>query len=124
MVHAAAFAPGTFGSTPFLYLLVSLLERQLTGTLVLETPAGAKSAIGFECGAPIKVKLPEPEARLGSLLVELGHLDESDRDGFYIEAKQQGLLLGQYLLQTKRIDAELLELALRNQLLRKLHWIR
>lgn len=123
MVNSAVFASGTLEKTPLVHLLASLHERQLTGTLVFETENGAKSAVSITRGAPTKVKLAEPVARLGTLLVELGLIDEQDREQSYAQAKQQGRLHGQHLLQSKQVDAASLERALHLQLLRKLRWI-
>ena len=75
MVSSVAFAPGTLERTPLIYLLASILDRQLTGTLVLETPAGDKGALSFLNGDLNKVKAAEPLARLGDLLVQSGRFD-------------------------------------------------
>lgn len=122
MVSSAAFASGTLERTPPIHLLVSLLERQLTGTLVLETQTGAKSALNFVRGVPNKVKSAEPVARLGTLLVEFGCLDAATAESSYAEATQAKCLHGQYLVQNGAIDTKTLDRALRSQLLLKLQW--
>ena len=122
MVSSAAFASGTLERTPPIHLLASLLERQLTGTLVLETQTGAKSALNFVRGVPNKVKTAEPVARLGTLLVEFGYLDEATCASSHAESAQTKSLHGQYLVQRGAIDTNILNRALRSQLLLKLQW--
>ena len=122
MVSSAAFASGTLERTPPIHLLVSLLERQLTGTLVLETQTGAKSALNFVRGVPNKLKAAEPVARLGTLLVEFGYLDEATCESSHAESTQAKCLHGQYLVQSGAIDTNILNRALRSQLLLKLQW--
>src|SRR4051812_9430884 len=65
-----ATATGTLQATPFGHLLVYLLDRGLTGSLVLEEPNGDKHAIWFEAGAPAKVKTAAPVTYMGQVLVE------------------------------------------------------
>ena len=122
MVSSAAFASGSLERTPPIHLLASLLEQQLTGTLVLETQAGAKSALNFVRGVPNKVKSAEPVARLGTLLVEFGYLDGAMCESSHAESTQAKCLHGQYLVQSGAIDTNVLDRALRSQLLRKLQW--
>ena len=122
MVSTAASASGTLERTPPIYLLVSLLERQLTGTLVLETQTGAKSALNFVRGVPNKLKAAEPVARFGTLLVEFGYLDDSTCESSHAESTQAKCLHGQYLVQSGAIDTNILNRALRSQLLLKLQW--
>ena len=122
MTDLTAFVPGTLERTPILYLLVSLLERQSTGTLVLETPEGAKSALGVTRGVPTKMKLAQPVERLGTLLVDVGLLDESTQEITYQAAAQAKQLHGAYLVQSGALDAKVLARALRSQMLRKLRW--
>jgi hypothetical protein len=45
-----ATATGNLQATPFGHLLVYLLDRGLTGSLVLEEPNGEKHAVWFETG--------------------------------------------------------------------------
>jgi curved DNA-binding protein CbpA len=122
MVNSVAFAPGTLERTPLIYLLASIVDRQLSGTLVFETEAGEKSALSFAAGAPSKLKTAEVFARLGALLVEFGYLDAATCEQSYAEAKAVGSLHGNHLVQTGVIGADTLEHALRTQLLRKLQW--
>ncbi len=122
MTNLAAFVPGTLERTPLIYSLVSLLERQSSGTLVLETPDGAKSALSVTHGIPTKMKLAEPVARLGALLAESGYLDESTKESTYQNAARAKKLHGEYLVDSGTLEEGVLARALRSQLLRKLHW--
>jgi curved DNA-binding protein CbpA len=113
---------GTLGKSPILHLLVSALEHVSSGTLVIETPAGARSALGFNQGIPTKFKAAEPVERFGSVLVTFGWLDESASEKSFGEASVCGMLHGEYLVKKGILSADVVALGLRCQMLRKLSW--
>ncbi len=114
-------ASGVLQTTPFLNLLVYALDRQLSGTLVLEEPDSARRhALELEHGIPAKAKTHEPIALLGDVLVELGHLDDATRARTWLEAEAQGELHGRVLRRGEHVDEHQLRAALREQLKRQL----
>jgi curved DNA-binding protein CbpA len=116
-------ATGTLAGTPLAHLLVYALDRHLTGTLVLEAPAGGRSALRFENGVPSKAKTAEPVIYLGRLLLELGAIDEATLNRTLVPVAEQRKLHGQVLLAEHAIDRETLAAALREQLTRQLLWM-
>lgn len=80
-MHAPS-ASGSFERTPFSHILLYLLDRALTGTLIFTEPADRKEdlpvehAAYFESGAPIKVHTGTRIAPLGSMLVAFGLIDQ------------------------------------------------
>jgi curved DNA-binding protein CbpA len=111
---------GTFGKTPLPHVLVSLLERSSTGTLVIETGDSVRSALYVDCGVPTKMRLGTPEARLGEVLVELGYLKSDVAETTYAQAVEKHQLHGKTLVETGLLDDSDLPLALRTQLVKKL----
>src|SRR5262245_46135335 len=72
-------AQGSLERTPFVHLMVYMIDRQVTGTLVLaeaNQPPGEEHAIYFSRGAPAKFRTGKPIAHLGRVLFELGYLTE------------------------------------------------
>lgn len=112
-----ASVSGTLEKTPLANVLVSCLDKKLSGTLILEVPGGAKNAIWFETGRPAKVRSAEPVGRLGDVIVEKKMLE---RDVVEQAAAAQGGTIGQRLLAAGVLDAEHLAIALRESNLRKL----
>ena len=122
MTGSAPSATGTLERSPFLHLLVSALEHESTGTLVVESPDGSRSALLLDRGIPFKFKTAEPVHRLGSILATLGWLEESQREESFVEAAAVGKLHGEYLVETGMLTAHVVERGLRLQMLRKLAW--
>jgi len=118
-----ATATGTLQTTPFGHLLVYLLDRGLTGSLVLEEPNGDKHAIWFETGAPAKVKTATPIIYLGQVLVEQRTITREIYERTLQGALHERRLHGQVLLETDSIDARVLRDALREQLARQVLWL-
>lgn len=118
-----ATATGNLGATPFGHLLVYLLDRGLTGTLVLEETSGAKHAIWFEAGAPAKVKTATPVTYLGQVLVEKRAITREVYERTLQGALHERRLHGQVLLETGAIDLPTLRDALREQLARQVLWL-
>lgn len=120
MSENAPIVTGTLGQAPLSHLLASVADQTKTGTLVLETADGRKSAIVFEHGVVTKVRLSEPEIRLGALLVELGRLDAATAEETYQQAASRHVLHGQVLLEQALLSSDDLARALRSQLVKKL----
>lgn len=118
-----ATATGTLQATPFGHLLVYLLDRGLTGTLVLEEANGDKHAIWFETGAPAKVKTASAVTYLGQVLVEQRAITREVYERTLQGALHERRLHGQVLLETGAIDQRVLRDALREQLARQVLWL-
>lgn len=123
MSSPAPIAKGTLRTAPIPNLVVYALDHQLTGTLVLEEPDRQKHAIYFESGAPAKVRLAQPVARLGEVLVDLGYLTETEREETYIAAKATHRLHGEGLMAAGKLEERTLRDALREQSARKLLYL-
>jgi tetratricopeptide (TPR) repeat protein len=118
-----ATATGNLQATPFGHLLVYLLDRGMTGSLVLEEPDGSKHAIWFEQGAPAKVKTATPVTYLGQVLVEQRVITREVYEKSLRGALLARRLHGEVLLETGAIDARQLRDALREQLARQVLWL-
>jgi curved DNA-binding protein CbpA len=118
-----ATATGNLQATPFGHLLVYLLDRGHTGTLVLEEASGAKHAIWFETGAPAKVKTATPVTYLGQVLVEQRAITREVYERTLQGALRERRLHGEVLLETGAIEPRVLKDALREQLARQVLWL-
>ncbi len=118
-----ATATGNLQTTPFGHLLVYLLDRGLTGSLVLEEPSGEKHAVWFETGAPAKVKTATPVTYLGQILVEQRAITREVYERTLQGALHERRLHGQVLIETGAIDSRVLREALREQLARQVLWL-
>jgi curved DNA-binding protein CbpA len=116
-------ATGTLQATPFGHLLVYLLDRSLTGSLVLEEPSRSKHAIWFDSGAPAKVKTAEPVTYLGQILIEQRAITREIYERSLQTALRERRLHGQVLLEWSAIDQAALKEALREQLARQVLWL-
>jgi curved DNA-binding protein CbpA len=116
-------AAGALSAAPLPNLLAYLLDRRLSGSLVLEDPAGNKNAIWLERGYPAKAQTAEPVVALGQLLVEMGLMNHSDAERAAERAMAERRLYGVYLVASGAISRELLEQALREQLRRRIRWL-
>jgi DnaJ-domain-containing protein 1 len=118
-----ATATGNLQATPFGHLLVYLLDRALTGSLVLEEPSGDKHAIWFDAGAPAKVKTATPVTYLGQVLVEQRAITREVYERTLQGALHERRLHGQVLLETGAVSLRTLRDALREQLARQVLWL-
>lgn len=103
-------------------MLISLLEKRLSGSLVVQDPAGQKSAFSVQNGSIVKAKTPEPVIRIGDLLVELHALDAKTLERSLRHAKQAGIPLGQSLVRLGAVAEPILDAALAEQLARRVVW--
>lgn len=117
-LHAPT-AEGTLARTPFVHLLIYMLEQRLTGTTVFHAPNGVTHSIYFEDGAAAKIRTGVMVAPLDRVLVEQGLLDEATLRNTLMEVSKQRILHGRYLVMRGLIDREMVIAALRVQLLRK-----
>ena len=118
-----ATATGNLQATPFSHLLVYLLDRGLTGSLVLEEQNGDKHAIWFEAGAPAKVKTATPVTYLGQVLVEQRAITREVYERTLQGALHERRLHGQVLLETGAVELKVVRDALREQLARQVLWL-
>ncbi len=122
-MSAQPTAKGTLAEKPLDHLLVFMLDRQLSGTLVIEAPGEKRSAILLEQGFPSKAKTAEPVIHLGRLLLERGAIDDATLNGTLGMMTQRKQLHGQCLLSTGAVDEDTLKSALEEQVARKIHWM-
>jgi DnaJ-domain-containing protein 1 len=113
---------GTLSKTPLLHVLASLLEQAASGTLVIETPDGLKTALYLEHGVPSKMRLGAAAVRLSDTLIELGWLRREVAEATFEAAVRSGKLHGAVLVDEGHLEASELEPALRSQLVKKLQW--
>jgi hypothetical protein len=100
-------------------LIAHILDEKLTGMLHIEAE-GTAQWIYFEDGFPAGVHAPLSQDFLGSVLMEMGILDDAGfNESLMIMAKTKQLQ-GEILLKTGKITEEELEHALSLQLARKL----
>ncbi len=120
--EAVPVARTTLGATPLLHVLVSLLAREATGTLIIEPPEGQRSALYINGGIPTKIRTSEPVGRLSELLVSHGQIDSHTAVQTYDEARCTQGLHGRHLVEKQLVDEETLLQTLRVQLALKLGW--
>lgn len=123
MTATKATATGTLAQTPLAHLLVYMLDKQLSGTVVVEDAARNKNAVLVAQGAPTKAKTADPVAPLGELLVQQGALKASERDAALGRARAEGKLLGESLVACGAVDSSAVTDALIEQLARRLEWL-
>ncbi len=110
---------GNLKELPLPVLIAHLLDEKLTGMLHIEAE-GASQWIYFEDGFPAGVHAPLSQDFLGSVLMEMGILDDAGfNESLMIMAKTKQLQ-GEILLKNGKITEEQLEHALSLQLARKL----
>jgi DnaJ-domain-containing protein 1 len=113
-------AEGTFARTPFVQVLVYVLERALTGTIEVVHPGGPWASILVLEGHPSKGRTSEPVAYLGNVLRELGYIDDLTLNASLASMAKERRLHGQILRSTGKITEEQLLDGLRAQLVRKI----
>jgi curved DNA-binding protein CbpA len=116
-------ASGTLSATPLPNLLAYMLDRALTGTLVVEDPAGQKSAVSFEHGQPTRACTAESVVLIGQVLVELGLLDRSAAERAAEQASARRTLYGAYLVAHESLPPDRMEEALREQFRQRIRWM-
>jgi curved DNA-binding protein CbpA len=118
-----ATATGKLGATPLENLLIYVLDRRLSGTLVIEDIEQRRSAVQFEAGAPVKVKVAEPTLFLSEVLVETRSVDAEVAATTLQAALATKTPHGAVLLAQGAIDGDGLEDGLAEQIARKVEWL-
>ena len=116
-------ATGKLGTTPLVDLLVQLLDRRASGTLVIEDHRYLKSGLWVDGGAPAKARIPEPTHHLAEVLVATGAIAEGVAQQTLREAQATQRLHGQVLTAKGALDRQVLSSALGEQLARKVEWM-
>ena len=112
---------GTLATSPVPHLLVHILSRKLTGSLIVRAPNVGEHAVHFISGLPVRVRLADSsQAPLGALLVEHGVLDRDALEAALIHAHAGGRLLGQQLVEDLACETRTLMTTLRAQIERRL----
>jgi curved DNA-binding protein CbpA len=116
-------AAGALSATPLPNLLAYLLDHRHTGSVVLEDPVGNKHALWFERGYPTKAQTVEPVILLGQQLVEMELISRAEAERAAERARAERRLYGVYLVASGAISRDELELALREQIRRRIRWL-
>jgi tetratricopeptide (TPR) repeat protein len=77
-------ARGTFATTPFVHVLVYMLDEGLTGTLVVDDPTGC-TALAFAQGTPWQARKEGSDDAFGEHLARIVNLPMSTTYAFYEE---------------------------------------
>lgn len=112
-------AQGNLEKTPLVHLLVYMLDRALTGTLMLVGDGAATNFIYLDRGVPSKARTHHAVAPLDRVLTEMNQLDPHTLARTQQEAKAAGCLHGRYLVQNGHVDAKTIQAALGMQVARK-----
>lgn len=93
---------GTIQRSPLPHLLVHVLGRGLSGTLVIHDPTGGGEprdhVVVFDAGTPVKVRLAVPSRRLGELLCAIDRAAPDAVAAAVRRATAAGRLLGKQLV--------------------------
>jgi hypothetical protein len=100
-------------------LLIGLRGEELTGALEVREQDGPASTIYVRRGLPVHVVRPDSLDRLDLVLVETGVVREADMARAQLVREEQGILMGQALLQLGLVGDSQLAEALQWQLKRK-----
>jgi tetratricopeptide (TPR) repeat protein len=114
-------ATGHLAKRPLCELLVYLLSRKLSGSLVLEEPTHVKHALLFADGVLIKAKVVSGETRFGDVARSLDAVD--DEAIARAVAVQDGTLIGERLVAQGVLERPALERVLVTQLFRQVTWL-
>jgi curved DNA-binding protein CbpA len=114
-------ATGNLAKRPLCELLVYLLSKKLSGSLVLEEPTHVKHALLFSDGVLIKAKVVSGETRFGDVARSLGVAD--DEAIARAVGVQDGTLIGERLVAQGAIERPALERVLVTQLFRQVTWL-
>ncbi|HUU03276.1 MAG TPA: DnaJ domain-containing protein [Myxococcota bacterium] len=110
---------GRIEEIPLPVLIVHILDEKLSGRLYIEEE-GTKSWIYFEEGFPAGVFAPKSQDFLGTVLRELGYIDDDAFNQSLMMMAKTKRLQGELLVEDGKIDSEQLDRALSLQLARKL----
>jgi hypothetical protein len=116
-------ATGNLQNTPLPHVLVYMLDRGFTGSLVIRDPDGKAHIMFFEGGAPQRIQLSHPVALIGEELIATRQIAPPAFDACAMAARQQGVKVTDFLLQQGLVSREGLAHALRCQLLHRAEWL-
>ncbi|MFW5740949.1 MAG: hypothetical protein ACOC1F_11350, partial [Myxococcota bacterium] len=108
-------AQGGLDKTPLVHVLVYVLDRELSGSLVITDPEGREHCVFFDRGAPAKIRTEHPVAMLGEELIAARMLPPAALEAMVRAAQEHGALLGAYLVRNRLITGTALDQALRAQ---------
>lgn len=89
---------GDLQRSPLPHLLLNVLARSLTGSLLVTTPTKEEHTIIFEAGAPSKIASSSSARRLGEILVALGEAQQQQIDTAARKARERSLPIGKQLV--------------------------
>ncbi|MFO0679882.1 MAG: hypothetical protein U0169_25385 [Polyangiaceae bacterium] len=113
-------ARGTLARTPLVHVLVYMLDRALTGSIVFREVDESVHVVHFEAGAPAKAVTARPITVLGDELISANVITEEALGSAIERAAELGLLLGEYLVGYELISRAQLDAALESQLFRRI----
>lgn len=120
IVHLPEFkSEGRLESHRLPVLLAQILERNLSGTLHIES-GESKTWVWFDQGFPAGVNIPNSEVYLGMVMREIGLIDDDTFNESLMIMAKTNKLRGQVLMEMGKINQEQLAQALSVQLMRKL----
>lgn len=122
IARAEPAARSTLGATPLLHVLISLLARKASGSVIVDSTTGQRTVLVLLAGAPHKISTTEPIGRLSDLLVNLGCLSPQTADETFETAQNSQTLHGHVLQSRGLVAVDTLEMALRTQVAVKLSW--
>jgi len=105
------------------HVLVYILDKQLSGTLVVHDTEGKEHCVYFLSGAPAKVHLEAQVALLGEQLVSARVLSPTALETVIQAARKDGTLLGKYLERFRFASPTDIDRALRLQIVQRLSWL-
>jgi tetratricopeptide (TPR) repeat protein len=114
---------GSLAKTPLPALLVSAIDRKLSGSFVFAGRCGDRSAVVVQHGLVTKIRTAKSVEPLGRLLVDVGAIAPSTLDRGLSAATRQHSRLGEALLALDLLESSALEAALCEQLTRRLAWV-
>jgi curved DNA-binding protein CbpA len=114
-----ATAEGTLQKTPFVHLLIYMLDQRLSGTTVFTLPGGIEHRVYFHDGTPAKVRAGTMLEPLDRVLLDEGMLDEAQLRVTLTEVSKKRVLHGRLLVMNGLLDRQKVMHALRIQVLRK-----
>jgi hypothetical protein len=118
--HLEPTARGNLATTPFAHVLVYMLDHELSGTVSFYEPSGAEHLIYFDAGIVAKVHHARAPLRLGELLSRAGLIDGNVLPQYLENAKNFGLLIGEYLVGESLITRDALVWAVETQMLERM----
>jgi hypothetical protein len=116
-------AQGELAKTPLVHVLVYVLDRELSGSLVVMDPEGREHCVFFDHGAPSKVRTEHPVAMLGEELIASRALPPAVIDTMVQQAQAHRRLLGEFLIHSGLVTRQAVTDALRAQVTHRLDWL-